>query len=287
MPVQQNQTSKRQYRSNPKVQGTNNHPRKEKATYSTTNRDLRDKDKVLIHKFARREIEHFIDQVCSYLFSEEQFTNYVRQRLAEEIYAKVKRKLKKVPTPTQAVAEALRALGQPSTIAKRYTTARRKLQIPWAETFYILLGIISVKFRVGSKEEFFKEISSAVIYLLFLLVPVLAYITQMFIASEFEVSSEGLFYKRAFKSRVFIGWDSIVALKVRWRLLVGRYVAIYLSNRQRVSLLPVTTNFAYVVSSLLANVASHTMIDPGVRAILQKQISAIKPTTTFQRKEPV
>lgn len=274
--------SEKEHRTNLPGQRFHYLQQKNETASSTSGKSASDKEKFHLHEFARREIEHFIDQVCSYLFSEEQFTNYVRQRLREEIYRRVKRKLKKLPTPTQALSESLRSLGQPVTIARRYTIARRKLQFPWAETFYILMGILSIKFKSGSKDEFFKEISSLVLYLLFLLIPVLVYVAQMFMAPEFEVTSEGLFYNRALKHRIFISWNSIVALKVRWRLLVGRYVAIYLSNRQKIALLPVTTNFAYVISCLLAHATPHTKIDPGVRAILQKHIGTSTSSVAFQ-----
>lgn len=236
----------------------------------------------LLHEFAQQEIEHLIDLVCSYLYSEETFTNYVRQKVRAELYRLVKRYLGKVPTATQAVYQAIRDVGSPATIAAQYTSSRPKFRIPWGESISVLVAIL-VRLTSSGGERILKQLQELVILFIILLMPIILYLLQMLISKRYEVSAQGLYYKSPFRTRRFISWNSIVTLKASWHLLVGRVVVLHLENRKKIKIEPVTTNFAYVVSCLVAKVSSKTKIAPPVYKILQKYVSRIETPVISKR----
>ncbi len=227
-----------------------------------------------LHEYIIRDIDHYIDEVCRHLLSEQIFNSYVRKQLKADIIARVARRIKKEPNPSRAVYETLKERGAPQKVAEEFTGSRIKFTFPLSELLYIffLSGIAAMS---NTEDNEYSIMSKLILGAIVVLLPFVAYFLQRFAKLELVVHPDGILKRHFLKEKTFIPWSSINAVKSSSALFISKGVILQLANNKQLRLLPVSTNYAYIVSCVLNHVPPSTEVKPEVVLQLKKHIQTL------------
>ncbi len=253
------------------------HPFHGQALSSSRTTSGRDSDHPL-DEMASREINHYIDQVCGYLYAEETFLNFVREQLETSILKKVKKIRKKSITSSRAVWHALRETGKPETVAARIAEPRATVKITIQGVLPIFIAFLTGIAQSGLeefKEHMWMYIIFGIIGALFLIgIFILPRILDHLIPL-YKVTPDGLLLQHTTKTPSVISWSSIAGVSVVRNPLIGRYIQLRREDNTTLNLYPFSTNYSYVASSIAANVNPEIPVDTGVYTVIRKHLKLL------------